>query len=121
MKTKLCKECLIRITCKKEYHDGLCQDAKNELGFHLYRNHKLLNIVGRYIYNDGIDVIFNDEVIKYIKSKLKRCRPPKQFRKDTIKVIERKIDKMHKIEYEDLMDQIYCGCCRDDDPPGYRD
>jgi len=24
-------------------------------------------------------------------------------------------------EHEDLMDQIYCGCPRDEDPPGYKD
>jgi len=30
-------------------------------------------------------------------------------------------EKKFKKDHETLIDQIYCGCCRDDDAPGYRD
>lgn len=120
MKSKCCKTCIINSTCTKNYDDNtLCQDARNELGYHLYRNHKSFIVLKRYEYLE-ISHIFNDETIKYIKEKLKRCRPKKQYRTSTIKRIENKIKEESKLCYEDLMDQIYGGCDRSDDAPGYR-
>jgi len=125
MTPKCCKTCLVNPSCEKEYSsDDLCQDAKNELAYHLYKYwHKRPNILDYYKYAE-IYEIFNDESIKYIKNRLKKCRPPKQFRKGTIKRIERKIDQLNRWDYEGIMEQIY-GPDNEhlwgEDAPGYRD
>jgi len=119
-----CKKCIVNAVCPKDfsYNSTICQDAKNELGYHLYRNHPKTNTLYKYRYIEFKDV-FNQETLTYIKAKLKRCRPKKQFRSSTINLIEKKIKKLLQHEYEDLMSQIYGS----EDPymwtgdaPGYR-
>ena len=128
MKTNKCKSCIIQPVCKKEYFNNtICQDARNELAYHLYRNYKSPIIFQRYVDEliEEDDTFFNNESIKYIKEKLKRCRPKKQYRNIIIKRIETKIEQWQYKEYEGLMEQIY-GTDQQymwdvNDAPGYRE